>query len=224
MKAQIAISRLHFPVTKLGPGCRVGIWFQGCSIRCPGCISMDTWRWDRGWTHVDEVVEAVAPWLADADGITISGGEPFDQAAALAELLARLRALSKTDILVFTGHSLEAVGSHLSLMDGMIDALVTDPFELAAPQTLALRGSNNQRLHLLTPLGRERFASCDRAVDAGDRAVDVMFDENGDVWLAGIPARGDLGRLQRILLAEGARLSISEDPRAKRTGSVVPPG
>jgi anaerobic ribonucleoside-triphosphate reductase activating protein len=220
---QIAISRIHFPVTKLGPGRRVGIWFQGCSIRCPGCISMDTWVRDRGWTIVDEVVEAVAPWLAAADGITVSGGEPFDQPGPLAELLARLRGISKADILVFTGYPLEVIVPHLAVMEGLIDALLTGPFDLAAPQTLALRGSDNQRLHLLTPLGREQFAACERAAGPGERAVDVMFDENGDVWLAGIPARGDLGRLQRTLRAAGAQLSISEDRRAGRPGWTVLP-
>jgi anaerobic ribonucleoside-triphosphate reductase activating protein len=219
MTMRIAISRIHFPVTKLGPGRRVGIWFQGCSIRCPGCISMDTWTRDRGWTDVDEVVEGVSPWLPMADGITISGGEPFDQPAALAELLARIRGLSKADILVFTGYPLEAIGEHLCDAEGLIDALVSDPFDLAAAQTLALRGSDNQRLRLLTALGRERFAACERVAGPRVRAVDVMFDENGDVWLAGIPARGDLGRLQRILRAGGARLSISEDRHAGRTGS-----
>jgi anaerobic ribonucleoside-triphosphate reductase activating protein len=223
MTTQIAISRVHFPVTKLGPGRRVGIWFQGCSIRCPGCISMDTWTRDRGWTDVDGVLEAVAPWLAAADGITVSGGEPFDQPSALAELLARLRGLSKADILIFSGYPLQTIGPYLSAAEGLIDALVTDPFDLAATQTLALRGSDNQRLHLLTALGRERFATYERVAGPGDRAVDVMFDENGDVWLAGIPARGDLGRLQRILRAGGAQLSISEDRRAGRTGSAVRP-
>ncbi|WP_461325238.1 4Fe-4S cluster-binding domain-containing protein [Bradyrhizobium diazoefficiens] len=43
MTIRISVSRIHFPVTTLGPGRRLGIWFQGCSIRCPGCISMDTW-------------------------------------------------------------------------------------------------------------------------------------------------------------------------------------
>ena len=88
---------------------------------------------------------------------------------------------------------------------------------VTAPQTLALRGSDNQRLVLLTPLGRERFAGYDRPADARDRSVDVMFDENGEVWLAGIPARDDFRRLQRVLQSAGARVSISEETRAEQT-------
>jgi anaerobic ribonucleoside-triphosphate reductase activating protein len=211
--AFIAISRLHFPITNLGPGRRIGIWFQGCSIRCPGCISVDTWAQGRGTTTVSEVLEAITPWVLAADGFTISGGEPFDQPRALAELLAGIRGHSQADILVFTGHSLERIEQQLSSMSGFIDALITDPFDLTAPQTLALRGSDNQRLVLLTPLGQERFAAYDRPADLRDRSVDVMFDENGEVWLAGIPARDDFRRLQRMLQSAGARVSISEDMR-----------
>jgi anaerobic ribonucleoside-triphosphate reductase activating protein len=216
--ALIAISRLHFPVTNLGPGRRIGIWFQGCSIRCPGCISIDTWAQGRGKTTVGEVLEAIAAWIPPADGFTISGGEPFDQPRALAELLAGIRSHSRADVLVFTGHSLEAIEQQLSLMSGLIDAIIADPFDLTASQTLALRGSDNQRLVLLTPLGRERFAGYDRPPDVRDRSVDVMFDENGAVWLAGIPARDDFRRLQRVLQSAGARVSISEDTRPETHG------
>jgi anaerobic ribonucleoside-triphosphate reductase activating protein len=91
MTTEIAISRIHFPVTRLGPGRRVGIWVQGCSIRCPGCISVDTWVRGRGRADVSEVLEAIAPWMSTAEGFTISGGEPFDQPDALASLLAGIQ-------------------------------------------------------------------------------------------------------------------------------------
>ena len=44
----IAINKAHYPVTVLGPGQRIGIWFQGCRIHCPGCVSQDTWAADPG--------------------------------------------------------------------------------------------------------------------------------------------------------------------------------
>src|SRR5260370_30553154 len=115
MTASIALSRIHFPVTTLGPGRRIGIWFQGCSIRCPGCISMDTWAQDRGITTIDEVINAIAQWIPAADGITISGGEPFDQPVALIELLNKLRLLSAADVLAFTSY-------HPSRATAIVDA------------------------------------------------------------------------------------------------------
>src|SRR6185369_5076232 len=102
MTTRIAISRIHFPISTLGPGRRVGVWFQGCSIRCEGCISADTWGAGRGQTTVDEVFSAILPWLTQADGITISGGEPFDQADALVALLRRVRSATAVDVLVFS--------------------------------------------------------------------------------------------------------------------------
>lgn len=213
MTTTVNLSRIHFPVTTLGPGRRIGIWFQGCSIRCPGCISMDTWTHGRGTTTIAEVVDAISPWLSTADGITVSGGEPFDQREALFELLARLRALTAADILVFTGYPWITISEAISSRPPLIDAIVTEPFDIDERQTLALRGSDNQQLHMMTPLGRAGFESFDRTIDESDRSFDVMFDENGDVWLAGIPARGDFRRLRNILEDGGSTLGISEDKR-----------
>ncbi|MBI5263860.1 MAG: radical SAM protein [Bradyrhizobium sp.] len=207
------LSRIHFPVTTLGPGRRIGIWFQGCSLRCSGCISMDTWAPGRGTTTVDEVIRSISVWSAIADGVTISGGEPFDQPEALFELTARIRDVMETNILVFTGYEWDAVSDRIACSPGLIDALVSGPFVREEKQTLVLRGSDNQALHLLTPLGETRFASLDRRLNATDRTLDVMFDENGDVWFAGIPSRDDFGRLRHVLESAGATLSTSEDKR-----------
>jgi anaerobic ribonucleoside-triphosphate reductase activating protein len=218
MTASIALSRIHFPVTTLGPGRRIGIWLQGCSIRCPGCISMDTWAPGRGITTIDEVVSAIAQWIPTADGITISGGEPFDQPVALMELLGRLRSLTEADVLVFTGHPWTKVRETLDASPGLIDALVTGPFENSRSQTLALRGSDNQELHFLTALGQARFASFQRPITEAERTLDVMFDDHGDVWFAGIPGRDDFRRLREMLESAGAKLSTSEDKRPSSGG------
>lgn len=207
----IGLSRLHFPVTALGPGRRIGIWFQGCSIRCPGCISADTWATARQSCTVANVMDAVSPWLAAADGITISGGEPFDQVEALEALLRCLKAESAADILVFSGYPLEALAVHLSRTRGLIDAIVSDPFERMTAQSLRLRGSDNQRLTFLTPVGAHRFGSCQERRDERDRHLDVCFDEAGAVWFAGIPERDDLARLGSLLAAQGHRMTSSED-------------
>ncbi len=208
----IALSRIHFPVTTLGPGRRVGVWVQGCSIRCPGCISADTWGHGRGMTTVEAVVQAVGPWLEEADGITISGGEPFDQPEALLALLRALRARTLTDVLVYSGHPVEAIAPWLTVADGLIDALISDPYLDDAPQTLPLRGSDNQRLHLLTDLGRRRFTASEQPFRVPERRFDVMFDADGQVFLAGIPPRGDLARLRAALAAAGHAAWTSQAP------------
>jgi anaerobic ribonucleoside-triphosphate reductase activating protein len=208
----IAVSRLHFPVTTLGPGRRVGVWVQGCSLRCPGCVSADTWPAGRGMTTVEAVVQAVEPWLREADGITVSGGEPFEQPVALLALLRELRARTPADVLVYSGHPVEAIAPWLARAKGLIDALISDPYVEEAPQTLPLRGSDNQRLHLLTDLGRSRFAEHQRPAAAPERRFDVMFDADGQVFLAGIPPRGDLARLRAALAAAGHAAWTSQAP------------
>ena len=212
MPVPFYLSRVHFPVTTLGPGHRLCIWFQGCSIRCPGCVSMDTWATGRHETTVDALLQSITPWLMQADGITISGGEPFDQPDALRELLVGLRARSATDVLVYSGHALE----HLDLehFDGLIDALISDPFRIGQPQTLTLRGSDNQRLTCFTPLGHARFGRLKHKLASGERTLDIMFDDpDGQVFLAGIPERGDLRRLAALLEGQGHIISTTEDAR-----------
>jgi len=208
---QIRISRLHFPVTTLGPGQRIGIWFQGCSIHCPGCISADTWATNTGRTTVESVLAHVSPWLSAADGITVTGGEPFDQPEALAALLAALRRRTPADILVYSGYPAAQLAPDLEQAQGLIDALISEPFELHTAHSRPLRGSDNQRLHCLTPLGRERFSQYERPLADHDKSMDVMFDGDGTVWFAGIPVRGDFQRLQQLLIDQGHRVRISAD-------------
>jgi len=205
----VRISRLHFPVTALGPGRRVGLWFQGCSIRCAGCISVDTWDAGEGQVPPATVAAELARLAPFADGLTVSGGEPFDQPDALAFLLGVWRAHSSRSIFLFTGFEYDAVAPWLSAHPDRVDALMTGPFRSDLPQRSALRGSDNQELHILTGLGEE-FRSYDRAAGDGDRRLDVLFDEQGDAWFAGIPARGDLARLRRILTARGHRAETSD--------------
>lgn len=207
---KVSLSRVHFPVTTLGPGRRLGIWLQGCSIRCPGCISSDTWAARKPDLEVPELLERLRPWLQECDGVTVSGGEPFEQPEALGELLRVLRQSKDTNILVYSGRPLEELRTHPLIKQGLIDCLISDPFDFRASQTRYMRGSDNQRMSLLTARGEEVFGGLDRPTTDADRRLDVMFDEGGAVWLAGIPSRGDMAKLQLILEGEGTYLRTTE--------------
>lgn len=208
----IAISRLHFPVTTLGPGRRIGVWFQGCSIGCKGCISVDTWPSGIGVTTVTDVVAKMSSWAGKADGLTVSGGEPFDQPDALRAVLEGWRALSNGDVLVFSGYEYAVVRPLVDQWPDLIDGLIAGPYDQTQAQTRALRGSDNQTLHRLTPRG-DRFARYERPLNDDDRKLDVMFDADGGVWFAGIPARDDFRRLQRNLRREGHAVQLLDQAK-----------
>lgn len=212
MGRSIAISRVHFPVTTLGPGQRLGIWFQGCSIRCPGCISVDTWSVNADRIPVAEVLAGVAAYAGMADGITISGGEPFEQPDGLGELLRGLRQILRpgSDVLVYSGLAFASLMPWLTNWQGLVDAVISEPFDLSAPQTKPLMGSDNQTLHTLSDLGRLRFGEFQRPRDGRDDRLDVMVDGDGTAWMAGIPRRGDLERLQKLLAAQGIASRTTE--------------
>jgi anaerobic ribonucleoside-triphosphate reductase activating protein len=133
-------------------------------------------------------------------------------------LLRALRRRWDKNVLVFTGHPIELLGDFLTEATGLIDALVSDPFELSTPQTKTLRGSDNQRLHLLTQLGESLFAKYERPITIHDKQLDIMFDDEGTAWLAGIPFRDDMYRLQELLSSQGHSSMVSMAPSTlKRT-------
>lgn len=212
---QIALSRIHYPVTTLGPGRRIGIWFQGCSIRCRGCVSLDTWAAGQEMVSVMSVMDALSRYLTEADGLTISGGEPFDQLPALIALLRAWRLHHAGDVLVYSGYSLERLAGELTSLNGLVDGLICDPFEEDAGDHLALRGSANQRLVTLSERGRDLYGPFVRAT-APSRAFDLMFDDvAGQVFLVGIPRRHDLMTLRTILARQGHVMATTEDARVE---------
>lgn len=38
------LNKIQYPVYNLGEGKRIGIWVQGCSIECKGCINKTLWN------------------------------------------------------------------------------------------------------------------------------------------------------------------------------------
>lgn len=208
---RIAINKAHYPVTTLGFGRRVGIWTQGCSIRCPQCVSKDTWEHDeQRVTTVELLASALSRWLTAADGVTISGGEPFDQPKALFELLRAVRRSNDGDILVFSGYSWELLlAKHRECVD-LIDVLVTDPYRPEAGATLTLRGSDNQRICVLTGLGRSRYpANLDGQEWGVNRRLDLIIEDD-TVWLAGIPRIGEMAQLKTEFERRGIGCKTSD--------------
>ncbi|QIG05783.1 4Fe-4S single cluster domain-containing protein [Proteus sp. ZN5] len=203
---QISLSRIHFPVTTLGPGKRIGIWFQGCSLRCKGCLSPDTWESKAESTSVDMLIQQIQPWFAFADGITISGGEPFEQPEALYVLLIALRQQFAGDIFIYSGYHWDEIEPQVTKMSGLIDALMSGRYQVETTQSLMLRGSDDQQLHCLTAMGSARFNVFDRNVNEEDKVLDLSMDNQGRIYLTGIPQKGDMARLREVLAQQDIQL------------------
>jgi anaerobic ribonucleoside-triphosphate reductase activating protein len=204
----LRISRVHYPVTALGPGRRLGIWVQGCPLACRGCIARDTW--DPGGGREVPVSELAAMWqtavAAGADGLTISGGEPLEQPGGLSALLAaadgiRAAAGREADFLVYTGYADAEITGAAAAALSRADAVITGRYDVTQPTRLIWRGSANQCLTARTPLGERRY---ERYLDcAPDRAPMQVAVDGGNVWFVGVPRRGDLPRLERVLHRRG---------------------
>jgi anaerobic ribonucleoside-triphosphate reductase activating protein len=172
-------------------------------------MSRDTWSADSG-------IEVGVDRLADlwgnaiklgATGLTISGGEPADQPAALLSTIVAARnsappALRDSlDILVYTGYELADFNVRVPGALDLVDVLITGPYVIAQPTSLIWRGSANQQMHLLSPLAMERYA---RFLDQRSEKpmLQVMVDDQ-DIWYLGIPRAGDLSRIESALRNDG---------------------
>ena len=118
-----------------GPGIRFVVFTQGCPHRCPGCHNPATHDPAGGYAGDTETLLREFrknPLLA---GVTLSGGEPFLQAAPLAGLAREIHALGKS-VVTYTGYTIEQLLAGLEGHPGWEDLL---------RQTDILIGSRNQR-------------------------------------------------------------------------------
>lgn len=197
---RIFVNKAHFPVTVLGYGRRVGIWLQGCSIQCPGCISRDTWEQDEQYLMpIDTLLDWCRSWSTDGpDGATISGGEPFDQPQALSVLLTGLRQWASTldrpfDLLCYSGYPYRLLRKRFPHILAQLDVLIPERFIEDRPGA-PLRGSDNQPVMVLSDLGRQRYGGAGLDALGGKRMQ--MAVEAKRIWFIGIPAPGDMQRLE----------------------------
>jgi anaerobic ribonucleoside-triphosphate reductase activating protein len=146
------------------------------------------------------------------DGITLSGGEPFEQPKALAALLDALhhwrqQAGLNFDILCYSGYPLATLQQRHAKLLAKLDAVIPEPYVDALPLTHLWRGSQNQSLIALSPLGEERYAPYrDAPAETFGKRLQLQVD--GDhLWSIGIPARGDMAALEEQAAKRGIGFS-----------------
>jgi anaerobic ribonucleoside-triphosphate reductase activating protein len=157
-----------------GPGTRFVLWFQGCTLGCAGCFNPGTHAVGGREVAIDTID------FGDAEGISLSGGEPMQQPEAALALLRRARARGLST-LMFSGYTRAEIEAHplgpavLAELDVLIDGRYVAADRLAT----GLRGSANQRIQLLT----DRYALAD--VEATPVA-EIRIGRDGQLVLTGV--------------------------------------
>lgn len=161
-----------------GPGVRFVVWLQGCTLGCPGCFNPATHGEGGSELSVDELRAQLA--AANVEGLTLSGGEPLQQPEATCALLDAARSLGLST-LAFSGYTLAEIRELPGGLETLarLDVLVDGRYVAGERLGKGLRGSANQRIHLLT----DRYSLAD--VESTPVA-EIVIGTDGLVQLTGV--------------------------------------
>ena len=156
---------IAYPVTALGPGQRLALWVSGCSLNCKGCITPELQAPESGKNiKLDTLVTHLLKVSTQLDGITLTGGEPFEQAEAVTALLMALKqARPNWNVLVFSGYSLSCLRKHpqRSQLLNQVDILVDGVYLQGHNGIHPLTASANQQVHYLSQRGTALRHACE---------------------------------------------------------------
>lgn len=172
--------------TSNGPGKRAVVWLQGCPFRCPGCFNPDFQPFDGGTPISPRALANEISIIEGIEGVTFSGGEPFCQAAALAEGGRRLKKQG-LNVVTFTGLTYREIREkRRNSWDSLIretDLLIAGRYDRRLPARHPLLSSSNQELvHISQQLeGRIRKTGTE---------VEYIIGGSGEITVSGFPVHG----------------------------------
>ena len=180
----------------LGPGKRYALWVQGCPFRCKGCLAPDSLPFSGGESI--PILQLAAEVLAvpGLEGITLSGGEPFAQAAALTQLVEWLKSAG-LGVIVYSGYTLAALRKQeqtdpaIHAFFAQIDLLIDGAYVASKDDGKSLRGSANQQLHFLS----DRYQTiAPEYYGLAQRQVEFHMQDDG-LMLVGVPGKQTLKKV-----------------------------
>ena len=160
-----------------GPGKRLHLFTQGCSLHCKGCVNKHLWQFGVG---ANITVEEVLELCQDVEGITLHGGEPLDQSEGVLEIVKALKSAGKT-VILFTGYQYKELSkSSQKRAWGLSDLVISGRYvESKRNIYLQFRGSTNQRVY------RHRGKYKDYRVKDGKSVAVIRLKENGEMQSRG---------------------------------------
>jgi anaerobic ribonucleoside-triphosphate reductase activating protein len=184
---QLRIAQIVPDTEAEGPGRRFALWVQGCTIRCPGCCNPEMFAAEKGRAIDTKDLADQALAVPNLEGVSILGGEPGEQADALADFCERVRA-GGLSVMLYSGYTLSELrqrpGAERLLK--AVDLLVDGRYEQSLPETKRRwLGSTNQVMHFLTP----RYAPDDARFSTAN-TVELRLTREG-LTINGWPAAAD---------------------------------
>jgi anaerobic ribonucleoside-triphosphate reductase activating protein len=195
------LNKILFPVYNLGEGTRIGIWVQGCNLGCKGCLNQGIWRKTGGKSiSLLDVFNWVLSVQDDFDGITISGGEPFQQYEQLISFLHLVKTKTKLNVYCFSGYYLNELIELFpdKLFLRYIDTLVDGRYIEEQHENSNLKGSTNQTIYKVingVPIVENKTEALNKW------SIKVRHDNQ--IYMAGIPKQGELRDLCSELFKKG---------------------
>ncbi|OCA87831.1 ribonucleoside-triphosphate reductase activating protein [Bacillus sp. FJAT-27225] len=189
------------PFTRVeGPGDRACIQVQGCPIHCPGCAVPFTWSKQGGYDIDVEELYSLIIEGPKVEGVTFLGGEPFEQAAALAELGSKLKS-SGYSIMTFSGYYYQDIKAAnrddwnhlLSVTDILCDGpFVREQRDLSRPWI----GSANQHIRFLT----DRYKHLEGELKNTPNRLEISIKPDGRVLANGLASVESMEALFKNLI------------------------
>ena len=200
------LNRIQYPVYNLGKGKRIGIWVQGCSLVCRACVSktLQT-KTDGQEINIAQLVAEIVKVEQHFNGITITGGEPFQQYQQLIAFCAYLKQKTDLEIYVFSGFTLKELFHKFpdKLFLKFIDYLMDGRYEKNKHDNQNIRGSTNQNLYKFEngkAILQKNYFNSDK--------FSINVDEDNQVYLSGIPKYNELNQLSGYLNKTGINLKF----------------
>ena len=195
------LNKIQYPIYNLGEGKRIGIWVQGCTLKCKGCVNKTLWSSKGGKSiSVVDVFNWVASRQKDFDGITISGGEPFQQYEQLVAFLHLIKTKTSLTVHCFSGYYLNELQQqfHDKLFLKYIDTLVDGRYIEEQHENTNIKGSANQSVYRII----DEVPVKQRKTRASKKWSLNVSSEN-EIYMSGIPKKNELKTLCNELAEVG---------------------
>ena len=177
-----------------GPGIRVSLFVSGCTHHCKGCFNEETWDFNYGQFFSEKEEDQIIEYLKEdyIKGLSLLGGEPFEQTKELA-VLAQMIKSAGLSVVCFTGYTLEElrlknsadINSFLENIDLLIDGgFEKEKFDLSRPWV----GSSNQRFIFLT----DRYNQ--EEISLYKNKIEVRISQDGKTEINGM---GDFDKVKQ---------------------------